>query len=134
MTGLSDTDIRLDGEWQLTQATDGDAPLCSGVDCLIQNIALEAVTQPGDLFYAPEFGWGLQEFIQSEDGELIRLEIRQRIRRGLQKREIIDPESVRVEVTFSEDVFQAACSFRLTDGQEETLNIIISAVDVEVVT
>ena len=26
MTGLNDTDIRLNSEWQLTQATDGDAP------------------------------------------------------------------------------------------------------------
>lgn len=31
MTGLNDTDIRLNSEWQLTQATDGDAPLCSGL-------------------------------------------------------------------------------------------------------
>lgn len=45
MTGLYDTDIRLDDEWQLTQAADGDAPLCSGLDCLYQNIVLEAITQ-----------------------------------------------------------------------------------------
>lgn len=56
MTGLNDTDIRLNDEWQLTQAADGDAPLCSGLDCLYQNIALEAITQPGDLFYDPSFG------------------------------------------------------------------------------
>lgn len=36
MTGLNDTDIRLNSEWQLTQATDGDAPLCSGLECLYQ--------------------------------------------------------------------------------------------------
>ena len=59
MTGLSDTDIRLNSEWQLTQATDGDAPLCSGLECLYQNIVLEALTQPGDVFYDAEFGWGL---------------------------------------------------------------------------
>lgn len=41
MTGLNDTDIRLNSEWQLTQATDGDAPLCSGLECLYQNIVLE---------------------------------------------------------------------------------------------
>ena len=46
MTGLNDTDIRLNSEWQLTQATDGDAPLCSGLECLYQNIVLEALTQP----------------------------------------------------------------------------------------
>lgn len=57
MTGLSDTDIRLNSEWQLTQATDGDAPLCSGLECLYQNIVLEALTQPGDVFYDAEFGW-----------------------------------------------------------------------------
>lgn len=44
MTGLHDTDIRLDDNWQLTRAADGDAPLCSGLDCLYQNIILEALT------------------------------------------------------------------------------------------
>ena len=63
MTGLNDTDIRLNSEWQLTQATDGDAPLCSGLECLYQNIVLEALTQPGDVFYDAEFGWGLYDFI-----------------------------------------------------------------------
>lgn len=32
MTGLHDTDIRLNDEWALTQAADGDAPLCSGLE------------------------------------------------------------------------------------------------------
>ena len=67
MTGLNDTDIRLNSEWQLTQATDGDAPLCSGLECLYQNIVLEALTQPGDVFYDAEFGWGLYDFIPSGD-------------------------------------------------------------------
>ena len=78
MTGLTDTDIRLSDEWQLTQAADGDAPLCSGLECLYQNIILEALTQPGDLFYDLTFGWGLYDFIQSEDDDLTRLEIAQR--------------------------------------------------------
>ena len=66
MTGLHDTDIRLNDEWALTQAADGDAPLCSGLECLYQNIILEALTQPGDLFYDASFGWGLYDFIQSK--------------------------------------------------------------------
>ena len=78
MTGLHDTDIRLNDEWALTQAADGDAPLCSGLECLYQNIILEALTQPGDLFYDASFGWGLYDFIQSEDDDLVRLEIAQR--------------------------------------------------------
>ena len=94
MTGLHDTDIRLDGAWQLTQAADGGAPLCSNLDCLYQNIILESLTQPGDLFYDEEFGWGLYEFIQSEDTELTRLEITQRVRSKLRKREVILPETI----------------------------------------
>ena len=61
MTGLNDTDIRLTDAWELTRAADGDAPLCSGLDCLYQNIILEALTQPGDLFYDAAFGWGLYD-------------------------------------------------------------------------
>ena len=56
MTGLHDTDIRLGDVWELTSAADGDAPLFSGLDCLYQNLALESVTQEGDVFYDPEFG------------------------------------------------------------------------------
>lgn len=133
MTGLNDTDIRLSDEWQLTQATDGDAPLCSGVECLYQNIILEALTQPGDLFYDLSFGWGLYDFIQSEDDELTRLEIAQRARVGLQKREVIAPESIQIDVGFEDDAFLLRCSFRF--NEEETtrkLNVIISAVSVEV--
>lgn len=133
MTGLNDTDIRLSDEWQLTQATDGDAPLCSAIECLYQNIILEALTQPGDLFYDLSFGWGLYDFIQSEDDALTRLEIAQRVRVGLQKREVIVPESIQVDVSFEDDAFVLCCSFRF--DEEETaraLNVIISAVGVEV--
>lgn len=118
MTGLYDTDIRLDDEWQLTQAADGDAPLCSGLDCLYQNIVLEAITQPGDLFYDPEFGWGLYDFIQSEDSELTRLEITQRARSKLQKREVILPDSIEISIDFNDDVILLCCSFRFGEESE----------------
>lgn len=135
MTGLHDTDIRLSDEWQLTQAADGDAPLCSGLECLYQNIILEALTQPGDLFYDLSFGWGLYDFIQSEDDELTRLEIAQRARVGLQKREVILPESIQIDVDFEDDAFVLRCYFQFA-GEEEgrTLTVVISAVDVEVST
>lgn len=135
MTGLNDTDIRLSDEWQLTQATDGDAPLCSALECLYQNIILEALTQPGDLFYDLSFGWGMYDFIQSEDDDLTRLEIAQRARVGLQKREVIIPESIQIDVGFEDDAFVLCCSFKF--DEEETaraLNVIISAVGVEVKT
>ncbi len=133
MTGLHDTDIRLDEAWQLTQAADGGAPLCSGLDCLYQNIILESLTQPGDLFYDEEFGWGLYDFIQSEDTELTRLEMTQRVRSKLQKREVILPETISVKITRADDTFRLRCAFRFA-GEDEarTLNVVIGAVSVEV--
>lgn len=133
MTGLHDTDIRLSDEWQLTQAADGDAPLCYDLECLYQNIILEALTQPGDLFYDPSFGWGLYDFIQSEDDELTRLEIAQRARVGLQRREVILPESIQIDVDFEDDAFVLRCYFQFDEEETgRTLTAIISAVDVEV--
>ena len=132
MTGLYDTDIRLDDEWQLTQAADGDAPLCSGLDCLYQNIVLEAITQPGDLFYDPEFGWGLYDFIQSEDSELTRLEITQRARSKLQKREVVLPDSIEISIDFNDDVILLRCSFRFGEESEaRNLNVVIGAVMID---
>lgn len=135
MTGLDDTDIRLSDSWQLTQAADGDAPLCTGLACLYQNIVLEALTQPGDLFYDPDFGWGLYDFIQAEDSALTRLELEQRARVNLQKRTLVLPESIAVSVTCESDVFHLCCRFQLSGEAElRQLNLMIGAVSVEVVT
>lgn len=135
MTGLHDTDVRLSDEWRLTQAADGDAPLCSGLDCLYQNIILEALTQKGDLFYDLGFGWSLYDFVQSEDDELIRLEIAQRARLGLQKREVILPETIEVSVKYRDDTFLLRCSFRFAEESEaRELGVVIGAVSVEVIT
>jgi hypothetical protein len=134
MTGLNDTDILLSDDWRLTQAADGDAPLCSGLECLYQNIALEAVTQKGDLFYDPDFGWSLYDFIQSEDDELTRIEIAQRCRIGLTKRAVINSESIVISVDYSDDAFQIFCSFQFAeDSTDQQLNVVIDAVSVEVV-
>lgn len=133
MTGLYDSDIRLDSAWQLTQAADGDAPLCSGLDCLYQNIVLEALTQPGDLFYDPEFGWGLYDFIQSEDSELTRLEISQRVQSKLRRREVILPETIYVKVGYGNDTFQVQCSFQFSgEAASRTIHAVVDAVSVEV--
>lgn len=135
MTGLNDTDIRLNDEWQLTRAASGDAPLCSGLECLYQNIILEAITQKGDLFYDPDFGWSLFDFIQSEDDELTRLEIAQRARVGLQKREVILPESIRIGVSYADDAYRLSCLFQFDEEDEaRQLTVVIDAVSVEVVT
>ena len=99
-----------------------------------QNIVLEALTQPGDVFYDAEFGWGLYDFIQSEDTELTRLEITQRVRLKLQKREVILPESIEISIAFEDDTVVLHCSFRFAEEDERReLDVIIGAVSVEVV-
>lgn len=77
----------------------------------------------------------MYEFIQSEDDDLTRLEIAQRARLGLQKREVIAPESIEIDVGFSDDVFRLRCSFRfLPEDEPRELNVVVSAVGVEVIT
>jgi hypothetical protein len=134
MTNANSTDIKLDDDWQLTAAANGDAPVCSGLDCLFQSIKLEAVTQQGDLFYDPDFGWSLYDFAQSEDDELTRLELVQRAKAGLKKIEDILTETIVVSVEYSEDVFQLYCSFRFSgETADRDLNIVIGPVSVEVI-
>lgn len=133
MTGLFDTDIRLYELWQLTSAANGDAPTTNNLECLYQNIILEALTQPGDLFYDAAFGWGLYDFIQSNDDELTRLELIQRAKMGLQKREVILPETIQVSVSHEDDTFFLSCSFRFAEEEQaREFTVVIDAVSVEV--
>lgn len=133
MAKLGDTDIRLDDSWQLTQATNGDAPIASGLDCVYQDIQLEAHSQEGELFYDEDWGWSLLDFVESEDDELLRLEIQERIKEKLARRSEIDVESITTLVNFSDDVLSIHTTFQLTDeSQTRTVNVNIDRVNVEV--
>lgn len=126
-------DIKLDNTWGLTQAANGDAPVISDVECLIQDIKLEAITQAGELFYDTEYGWSLLEFIQSEDNELTHIEINERIRSKLSKRNQIDIESIRNTITFKDDVLNIEIAFRLiNDSQTHVIDIVLNRIKVEV--
>lgn len=133
MAGINDTDIRLDDDWQLTQASTGDAPACSGVDCFLQDIRLEAITQPGELFYDEEWGWGLLEFIQAEDDEMTRLEIGERIKEKLRRRPEIKADTVTTEFLFREDILQILVRFQfLGNDEEQQIAVALDRVKVEV--
>ena len=133
MAGYNDKDIKLDADWQLTQATNGDAPIVSGIDCLVQDIKLESLTQEGELFYNLEYGWSLLDFIQRDDDDLTRLEIKDRVRNKLEKRVEIDIESVRTEIEFNEDTLGLEVSFRLNSGDAVEIDVALSRVGVEVI-
>lgn len=134
MAGYSDTDIKLDESWQLTQAANGDAPIVSGIECLIQDIKLEALTQEGELFYDLTYGWSLLDFIQSDDDDLTRLEIKERVRNKLEKRPEVDAESVQTNIMYNEDILRLRISLRLlNDSQTHEIDVELSRVNVEVI-
>ncbi len=134
MAGLHDTDIKLDNNWQLTAAANGDAPLLSNADCLIQDIRLEALSQEGELFYDEAWGWSLLDFIQTQDEELTRVEIEQRIRTKLSRREEINHETIKTELSFEDDKITAKVTFKLiNDSRQYNLDVVLDRVRAEVV-
>lgn len=134
MAGLNDTDIKLDTNWQLTQAANGDAPITSNNHCLFQDIQLEALTHEGELFYDESWGWSLFDFIQSQDDELTRTEIEQRIKSKLSNRVEVNSESIKSELKFTNDTVEIYVKFKfLNDDEIYKLNIELDRVNVEVV-
>ena len=84
--------------------------------------------------YYAEWGWGLYEFIQSEFDELIQLEITQRVRSKLERREVILPESIAVTLDLQNDNLIVRTSFQFAEENESRqLNIVVDSVSVEVV-
>ena len=134
MAGLYDTDIRLDENWQLTPATNGDAPLVIDFDCIIQDIRLEASSQGGELFYDGDWGWSLLDFVQAQDDDLTRLEIEQRVKIKLSKRESIDNGTIKTKLEFNEDTIFVRVSFKfINDSVQYNLDVALDRVKVEVV-
>lgn len=128
-----DTDMRLDESWQVAAAANGDALLISGLECFLQDIRIEALTQEGEVFYDETWGWSLLDFIQSQDDDLLRLEIAQRVRSKLARRTEIDPETIQTTVDLREDVIAIQVSFGFSDSdQSAILDIELDRVSVEV--
>lgn len=134
MAGLYDTEIRLNEDWQLTAAANGDAPLSFNADCLIQDIRLEALSQEGELFYDESWGWSLLDFLQVQDEELTRLEIFQRIKTKLSRREEIDNETIQTVLSFENDKVSVKVAFKfINDSRQFNLDVALDRVRVEVV-
>lgn len=134
MAGLNDVDIKLDMDWQLTPAANGDALLTSGIECVLQDIQCEALSQEGELFYDEEWGWSLLDFVQAQDEELTRVEMRQRIETKLSRRPEIDVESIEVSINFQSDKLLISVAFKFADSSEKyELNFTLDRVKIEVV-
>lgn len=134
MAGIQDIDIKLDNEWQLTAAANGDSLLTSGIESIIQDIKTEALTHEGDVFYDEEYGWSLLDFVQAQDDDLTRIEIKQRVQTKLSRRSEIDIETIDVKVDFNNDKLPIEVSFSFIFGPEKyVIKLELDRVKVEVV-
>ena len=74
----------------------------------------------------------LEKSMEKENRQ--QLEITQRVRLKLQKREVILPESIEISIAFEDDAVVLHCSFRFAgEDERRELDVIIGAVSVEVV-
>ncbi len=128
------TDILLDDGFQPEARANGDFALAEGLDCLTQEIKIEALTTAGELFYDTDFGWSLPDFQQSQSDDLTLLELRQRVRAKLAEREEIDTSSITVTVTTGDTVSLLVVWRYVGETATTQLDISIGRVEIEVIT
>lgn len=127
-------DIKVDDDWQLTRAANGDAPTTSDSEELLQSIRLESMTQEGDLFYDLEYGWSLLDFMQSTDSDLTRTAIKERVRSKMARRLEVDVSSLQVSVSFAEDMLQMDIQFKRRDSENMyVMKIALDRIRMEVI-
>lgn len=125
-------DIKLSDQWTLTGAANGDAPVITDIECFLQDVKLEALTQVGELFYDEEYGWSLMDFMQCENDELSIIEIKNRVRGKLSRRTEIASDSIQSDVAFLEDIIYIKAIFKLV-GNEKVFQMELSLDRVKVV-
>lgn len=136
--GEKEVDVLLDEDGQPMPDGNGDLSLVSGDECWFQDIKNEILTQEGELFYEDEegndsYGWGLLDFLQAEGDEFLRLEIQQRIRAKLVKRDYIDATSIHTEISFNGRLCHINVAFKRIDkNQEYSIGIETDGVEVVV--
>ena len=137
LAGMESTDIKIGEDGQPETSSEGDFTLVSDVPCWLQDIRNEALTQEGELFYeedagAEAYGFSMHDFTQSERDGFTEMEIEQRIREKLRKREGVDEGTLRTEVSFDGRNYHIKASFKI-NGSNEECNLEMETDGVEVV-
>ena len=127
------TDIALDENWQPAVRSNGDFATVSDLDCLMQEIRLEALTPPGELFFDPEFGWSLPDFLHLRIDDLTLLEIEQRVYARLAARDKIETSSIAVKAQAGDTVLISAVWRWIGDSKTNRLQVSVGRVDIEVI-
>ena len=127
------TDIALDENWQPAVRSNGDFATVSDLDCLMQEIRLEALTTQGELFFDPEFGWSLPDFLHLRIDDLTLLEIEQRVYARLAARDKIETSSIAVKAQAGDTVLISAVWRWIGDSKTTRLQVSVGRVDIEVI-
>lgn len=90
-------DIALDDDCNFAIASDGDAQIIKGVECVVQDIRNELMTYIGNLFYDEGYGGKLIKFVNKPNSEINRIELIQSIEEIISRNELVESESIECE-------------------------------------
>lgn len=129
------TDIKLDENGNFVATANKDIETISNTPCFIQDIQNEAITYEGDLFYDETYGFSLHDFIHRKGTELDHLELIQRIKDKLSKRELIDVGSINVNIQYwNMNKIGVLVRFKISGlDQEFEIRLSLDRIKVEVV-
>ena len=136
IVGTEYIDILIDQDGQPVATETGDVMLVQNLDCWLQDLHLEAMTEERELFYEDDhgkycYGFGLLDFQHREYTDFTKTEIQQRIKNKLSKRSYIDERSVNITVQFDGAVYSIFVEFKCNDSSEQ-YNLTIQLNEVEV--
>lgn len=91
-------DIRLDDDCNFEIASDGDAQIVKGIECILQDVKNELMTYIGNLFYDENYGGKIVKFVNKPNNEINRIELIQSIEEIVSRNEKVEAESIECEV------------------------------------
>lgn len=113
---VTETDLMVDGTGQPGALASGGESLAKGIDSLLQDIRLEALTTEGECFYDRDYGWSLSDYLHKDFGELEELGIKNQVTQKLKRREEIDPYSILVDVArIQDDTIKIHVEFKIVN-------------------
>jgi hypothetical protein len=115
-------------------APNGDLETISGLECFIQEIKHEMMTYPGDLFYDPEYGFGLLDFIHKKSTDINKLELKQRIKTKLSTYEQINRDTIKIKIAqWKQDIINITITFKAYETKIILNLSITDRVNIEVI-
>lgn len=130
LTGTQDTDIRIDRYGQPMADNNGEAVLCSGMACWMQDIWLEMLTGEGELLWEDRegrlaYGYSLYDSLNAEYDAAFDAQMRAVISEKLTKRDYIDESSIRITTEVpQEGTWAVNVQFAAQDGSSISIDII----------